>query len=349
MIRKHFIVLCAFVLMSTGLHAQFGLGKLTSKATPAAAPAAPAQPADAQSTAPATATTPSANSQTTATLPASAQQNTGTPTPAAPPAPATPAKSSFSRFMSAKAAPSAAPVAGQTVALVKLITVATDQGMVAMDILARVFPPEKVAAYEAISKKYHDSTTSRKNGDIDSEQYGMANDAAAEIAKLSVEWSSYRKDQTKFVPMADHRLAYMLLADGLALTQVPGALTSVENDVKSMMSNPLQIGKAKQLQVTVMLFTNVGKQMPRQVESFKTVRGIVKNIATAEHMTLAPDPAPGTLKDPVSAVAAINKELPPDDASTSASAPIAPAAVAPASSPSTPTAPAAQPTVRPSI
>jgi hypothetical protein len=154
----------------------------------------------------------------------------------------------------------------------------------------------------------------------------MANDAAAEIAKLNVDWSSYRKDQTKFVPMADHRLAYMLLADGLALTQVPGALTSVENDVKSMMSNPLQIGKAKQLQVTVMLFTNVGKQMPKQVESFKTVRGIVKNIATAEHMTLAPEPAAGSLKDPVSAVAAINKELPPDDATTTA--PASPAATA---------------------
>jgi len=140
----------------------------------------------------------------------------------------------------------------------------------------------------------------------------------------------------------------MLLADGLAVTQLPGTVVSVQSDVTSMMSNPFQIGKARQLGVTVVLLNAVSKQMPKQVDAFKTVRGIVKKIAVAENMTLAPDPAANLMKDPVTAAATIDKELPPEPVaaeptSTTAASPTptTPAVSSPATAPITPSAVAA--------
>jgi hypothetical protein len=240
--------------------------------------------------------------------------------------------------MASKVVPGNAAPSGQAVALIRLVTLATDQGMQAMDMMASIFSPEEVAKFAESSKKYHEMNANRKDGNIDADQCQVATDAAEEFAKLDVDWNSYRKEKAIVVPMADHRLAYMLLADGLAVIQLPGTVTSVNNDVTSLMSNPLQIGKARQLGVTVVLLTAMSKQMPKQVESFKTVRGIAKKIAVAENMTLAPDPAANLMKDPVTAAAAIDKELPPEPVAakpaptTAASAPTATSPVVPASS-----------------
>jgi hypothetical protein len=217
-----------------------------------------------------------------------------------------------------------------------------------MDLMASIFPPEKVAKFEESSKKYHELKANRKDGNIDADQCQVATDAAEEFAKLDVDWNSYRKEKATVVPLADKRLAYMLLADGLAVTQLPGTVVSVQSDVTSMMSNPFQIGKARQLGVTVVLLNAVSKQMPKQVDAFKTVRGIVKKIAVAENMTLAPDPAANLMKDPVTAAATIDKELPPEPVaaeptSTTAASPTptTPAVSSPATAPITPSAVAA--------
>jgi hypothetical protein len=105
--------------------------------------------------------------------------------------------------------------------------------------------------------------------------------------------------------------------------------------------------------VTLVVLTAVAKQMPKQVESFKTVRGIVKKIAAAENITLAADPPANLMKDPVTAVATINTDLPPEpvaavpaSASATSPTPVTPVVPAPPTAPATPStvaAPAATP------
>jgi hypothetical protein len=52
----------------------------------------------------------------------------------------------------------------------------------------------------------------------------------------------------------------------------------------------------------------VGKEAPQQVNSFRTVRGITKRIAEAEHVQLASDPSPDKVRDNV-ALETSTKEL----------------------------------------
>lgn len=196
--------------------------------------------------------------------------------------------------------PDVGQVLTQSTDLVKLITASTDQGVLAMDELATAFPPEKVAAYGELSKKYHESQATRKDGNIDAEGAQIATDAAAEFAKLAQDWQSYRKDGTDHVSKADRRLGLMLLGDGLASTTLPTVVKSLQSTIESVAHNPLQAGKINQLKWFVQLFAAIGPQIPKQVGSFRTVRSISKNIATAEKMTLPPDPPADSLKDAAS-------------------------------------------------
>ena len=196
--------------------------------------------------------------------------------------------------------PDVGQVLAQSTDLVKLITAATDQGVMAMDELAAAFPPEKVAAYKELSMKYHESQASRKDGNIDAEEAQIATDAAEEFAKLAQDWQSYRKDGTDHVSKADRRLGLMLLGDGLASTTLPPLVKSLQSTIESLAHNPLQAGKVFQLQWFVRLFAAIGPQMPKQVNSIRTVRSISKNIAAAEKMTIPPDPPADSLKDSVS-------------------------------------------------
>ena len=196
--------------------------------------------------------------------------------------------------------PDVGQVLTQSTDLVKLITAATDQGVLAMDELGAAFPPEKVAAYKELSKKYHESQASRKDGNIDAEGAQIATDAAVEFAKLAQDWQSYRKDGTDHVSKADRRLGLMLLGDGLAATTLPPVVKSIQSTIESLAHNPLQAGKVTQLQWFAQLFAAIGPKLPKQVDSFRTVRSISKNIATAEKMTIPPDPPADSLKDAAS-------------------------------------------------
>jgi hypothetical protein len=206
---------------------------------------------------------------------------------------------------------SSAPVAtsSQPSDLIKLITLATDQGIKAMDLMATVFPPEKIAAFEVASKKYHESQSHRTDPNMNAGDVQLASDAFAEFAKVEVDWNSYRKDKATVVPQADHRLAIMTLADGVAITQIPPTIQALQAQLTSIAGNPQQVNQAKQLKGSIQLFTVVGQQMPKQVDSYKTVRGIARKISTAERMPLPPDPPADSLKDAVSATNAIT-ELP---------------------------------------
>jgi hypothetical protein len=67
----------------------------------------------------------------------------------------------------------------------------------------------------------------------------------------------------------------------------------------------MQFKKMKQVKNTMVLFEMVGKQMPKQVELYKTTRATIKQIAAAENMTLPPDPSADSMKDPASVTTAI--------------------------------------------
>ena len=197
--------------------------------------------------------------------------------------------------------PDTAQVLSQSGDFIKLVTLATDEGFLAMDELAKAFPPEKVAAFSELSKKYHETQKNRKDGNVDADGIQTASAAYAEFAKLDNDWKSYKKDGAKNVTKADQRLAYMLLVDGLAGIQLPPLSQSIQSTIQSVGSDPTQIGKLNQLKAYAQLFVVVGKETPKQIGSARTVRGIAKQIATAEKMTLAPDPSPDSVKDLASA------------------------------------------------
>jgi hypothetical protein len=188
-----------------------------------------------------------------------------------------------------------------------------------------MFPPEKIAAFEASSKKYHELQANRTDGYIDAGQCQASTDATAEFAKVMADWSSYNKDKAEVVSRADHRLTLLVLVDALAALQVPSKVESLQAQVMSLASNPLQFRKIIPIKNSVVLFVMIGKQMPKQVETFRQARGVIKQIAAAEHITLAPDPPADSLKDTAGATSQI-LALPPEEPTTAAPAATAPAA-----------------------
>lgn len=139
------------------------------------------------------------------------------------------------------------------------------------------------------------------------------------------DWSSYKKDKAEVVSQADHRLTLLVLVDALAALQVPSKVESLQAQVTLLASNPMQYKKVMPIKNSIALFLMIGKQMPKQVETFRQARGVIKQIATAEHITLAPDPPADSLKDTVGATSLI-LALPPEAPTTAAPAATAPAA-----------------------
>ncbi len=187
--------------------------------------------------------------------------------------------------------------------MLHLIWIATNLGMQAMNTIAEVFPPEKIAAFKLASEKYHTAQAGNTDHNMDALSFKAASDASAEFAKLDVDWKCYDKEKARVVPLADRKLAMMLGVDAMAGTKLPALIQGFTATISGMEQNPMQVMGARKLMSTVGVVTQVGKEMPGQVSSFKTVRGIVKKIAEAENMTLAPDPSAASLKDPVVATA----------------------------------------------
>lgn len=194
-------------------------------------------------------------------------------------------------------APTPAQTLSQCSEFVQFVTAASDLGIQAMDELAQAFPPEKIAAYTELSKKYHELQANRPDGNINAEGVQTLSAASTEMAKLTDDWKSYKKDGATHVAKADRRLGIMLLADGAAGLQLPPLMKSLQSTIESVAHDPMQAGKLNQLKAYATLFTTVGQEMPKQVGSFKTVRGITKQIAIAENIKLAPDPTPDSIKD----------------------------------------------------
>jgi hypothetical protein len=187
------------------------------------------------------------------------------------------------------------------------LTAATDQGMRALDELAKAFPPEKVAAFQKLSGKYHESAKNRPDGNIDADSFTVASDAADEMAKLENDWQSYKKEGTKEVRRAHARLGLMLIADAEASTQARKELTDLEAQVRIVAMNPLQTSKATRMRTMMTFMNTVIQQAPRQTQSFTTVRRIAKNIADAEHYKLADDPSPESVSTTANLATAAKK------------------------------------------
>lgn len=193
--------------------------------------------------------------------------------------------------------------------LVKYVTVATDQGVQAMDELAKAFPHEKVADFAELSKRYHELQTNRKEGNIDAQGVQLASQMGAEWDKIASDWQSYNKESAQSVRNADHRLALMALADGVAGTKVPETMKSLQSSIESLSHDPLQIGKLGELKAYAQMFTVIGQELPKQIKSANNVRSIAKQIATAENLTLLPDPPASSVSD-VATITSNAQDLP---------------------------------------
>ncbi|MBL0313277.1 MAG: hypothetical protein IPP78_11305 [Holophagaceae bacterium] len=192
----------------------------------------------------------------------------------------------------------AAMLAGAS--MIGFVTIATDQGMKAMDLMMEVFPPEKVAKVKLLNLQYKELAAKRKDGNIDAEQLKVASSAGQEMAAIQGDWKSYKKEKSAVVTKANSRLGLMLGADAVAASAAPATLASLQEAGKSLASNPMQAGKAAQISAQVAVLSAVVAQIPQQTKSFSTVRGIVSNIAKAEKITLAPDVSTDKVKDQAS-------------------------------------------------
>lgn len=182
--------------------------------------------------------------------------------------------------------------------LLRTVTFASDQGMLAMDELASAFPEDKIAAFKDISDKYHAAQAKRTDGNVDANQMQLCSDAMQELVKMKDSWKEYKKEKRDAVRKADAQLGLMLVLDTAAATKVPSAIQDLQASVSSLASNPMQILKIRKIKKQIQLFTMVGKQIPVQTSAISNVRTITKNIARAEKMTLKPDPTPQQIQDP---------------------------------------------------
>lgn len=192
--------------------------------------------------------------------------------------------------------------------MIGFVTIATDQGMKAMDLMMEMFPPEKVAKVKLLNLQYKELAAKRKDGNIDAEQLKVASNAGEEMSAIQGDWKSYKKEKSAVVSKANSRLGLMLGADAVAALAAPKTLASLQEASKSLASNPMQAGKVAQISAQVAILTAVVAQIPQQTKSFTTVRGIVRNIAKAEKITLAPDVSADKVKDQAS-LSSSSKEL----------------------------------------
>ena len=192
--------------------------------------------------------------------------------------------------------------------LLMYVTIATDNGIKAVEAIASVFPPEKVQKVADLAAKYNELKAKRGDQNIDAESIQVASQIAAEMAQFDSEWQTHLKEKSAAVKKADARLALVILADGLAATKAPETAKAMQSAAQDLKSDPTQVSKMNRMLSMATVLATVGKEAPQQATSYKTVRGITKRIADAEKVQLASDPSPDKVKDKV-ALETSTKEL----------------------------------------
>lgn len=183
--------------------------------------------------------------------------------------------------------------------MLSYVTIATDNGVKAVEAIASVFPPDKVQKVADLAAKYNELKAKRSDQNVDSESIQVSSEIAAEMAKLDSEWQSHLAEKSAAVKKADARLALVILADGLAATKAPETAKALQSAAQNLKSDPTQASKMNRMLSIAAVLVTVGKEAPQQVTSYRTVRGITKRIGDAEKVELAPDPSPENVKDTV--------------------------------------------------
>lgn len=195
---------------------------------------------------------------------------------------------------------------GQT--LLGYVTIASDQGVKAVEAIAGVFPPEKVEKVRELAAKYNEMKAKRGDGNIDAESFQLVSQVAAEMAKLDAEWQAHVKERSQAVRKADARLALVLLADAQAALKAQDTAKALQSAAQDLKTDPTQISKANRMLAMSNTLLAVSKEVPGQTSSYKTVRGTAKRIADAEKVQLASDPSPDKVKDSTTLTSSV-KEL----------------------------------------
>src|ERR1700722_7901780 len=91
--------------------------------------------------------------------------------------------------------------------MLSYVTIATDNGVKAVEAIASVFPPDKVQKVADLAAKYNELKAKRNDQNVDSESIQVSSQIAAELAKLDSEWQTHLKEKSDAVKKADARLA----------------------------------------------------------------------------------------------------------------------------------------------
>jgi len=178
--------------------------------------------------------------------------------------------------------------------LIIFSTVATDLAVDSAVKMLEAFPASKVAGIKSKFAKYSELKGKRADkNQLDADSCTVASDAFDEMAKLDV--NGYEKAKAKVVVPAYGELGLAVAADGLAATQLPEFVKSGQSTVSSLSSNPMQAGKLVKLKAQVVVANALITNTPKQVAAMKTVRGIAKKIAEAEHFKLGEPKLPTSI------------------------------------------------------
>ena len=79
--------------------------------------------------------------------------------------------------------------------MLSYVTIATDNGVKAVEALASVFPPDKVQKVADLAAKYNELKAKRSDQNVDSESIQVSSEIAAEMAKLDSEWQAHLKEK----------------------------------------------------------------------------------------------------------------------------------------------------------
>jgi len=178
--------------------------------------------------------------------------------------------------------------------LIVFSTIATDLDVSSAQKMLEAFPPAKIAKIKAKFAKYDELKSKRADKDqLDADSCTVASDAFEEMAKLNVE--GYDKAKAKVVVPAYSQMGLAAGADGIAATQLPPFVKSVQSTITSLAGNPLQASKVIKLKDQVAVTNALVVNTPKQVNAMKTVRGMAKKIADAEHFKLGEPKVPTTV------------------------------------------------------
>jgi len=178
--------------------------------------------------------------------------------------------------------------------LIAFSTLSTDLAVDAATKMLDAFPASKVAAIKSKFAKYNELKAKRSNKEqMDADSCTVASDAFDEMAKLDT--AGYEKAKAKVVVPAYGELGLAVAADGLAAAQLPEFLKSAQSTTSSLSSNPMQASKVTKLSAQILVTKSLIANTPKQVTAMKTVRGIAKKIAEAEHFKLGEPKLPTSI------------------------------------------------------